>query len=76
MPIYPYHCPYCESDFDVIRKASDNGIEECPKCDQTLFKENRSVGSVSFDLKGTGWYRDGYAQGDNNCAIGNQKIRY
>ncbi len=34
MPMYPYHCPTCDRDFEVEMKPSEVGKRsvECPSC--------------------------------------------
>ena len=60
MPQFQYRCSKCQVEFEVIRKFSDDGIEECPNCEHTLYKCDRVVGSTSFKLSGKGWAKDGY----------------
>ena len=59
MPIYPYKCSDCGYTFEEIQKYSDDPIEICPECDGQVRK---IIGLSSFALKGSGWYRDGYAK--------------
>ncbi len=60
MPMYEYICRSCGLEFEEIQKFSDSPIQICPKCQQ-----NRVVKKVSltaFQLKGEGWYKDGYSR--------------
>lgn len=57
MPIYEYRCPDCGNEFDKLQKISDP-TPACPSCQS----ENvaKKVSRTSFQLKGGGWYSDGY----------------
>lgn len=58
MPVYEYECEKCEKVFEVQQKISDKQLTECPTC-QSPVKKLMSMSS--FQLKGGGWYADGYA---------------
>ncbi len=58
MPVYEYECKTCDKVFEVQQKMSDAPLTECPEC-QAPVKKLMSVNS--FQLKGGGWYADGYA---------------
>lgn len=58
MPIYEYHCGACDKDHEIIQKVSDLPLECCPACGGKMQKK---VSLSSFQLKGGGWYKDGYA---------------
>ena len=58
MPIYEYNCTKCGQHIEVIRKFSDPPLKECEKCGGSLSKR---VSHTSFQLKGSGWYKDGYS---------------
>jgi len=58
MPVYEYECEKCEKVFEVQQKISDGPLTECPTC-QAPVKKLMSMSS--FQLKGGGWYADGYA---------------
>ena len=57
MPIYEYHCAQC-GDFEQIQKMSDPVLKICPKCQKPVEKK---LSHTSFQLKGGGWYKDGYS---------------
>ncbi len=58
MPIYEYECTTCDKIFEVKQRISDKPLQTCPEC-QNRVKKIMSVNS--FQLKGGGWYADGYA---------------
>jgi len=60
MPTYTYHCPVC-GDYRDVR----HGINEKPEYLCLCSKPARPMDRVitqppGFQLKGAGWYRDGY----------------
>lgn len=57
MPVYEYRCDACNAQFELRQKFSDPPADQCPKCGGTVRK---MVSAVSFSLKGSGWYGDGY----------------
>lgn len=75
MPVYEYECKDCREIFEVQQKMADAPLTDCPSCEGTLKK---LISSSSFQLKGGGWYADGYASksskssGDSGpaCAAG------
>lgn len=58
MPIYEYHCAACKKDHEIIQKFSDPPLTICPACGGKLEKK---LSLSAFQLKGSGWYKDGYA---------------
>lgn len=61
MPVYEYECLFCKENekeilLEIKQKVSDPP-PVCKECKNTMTK--RIVGS-SFQLKGSGWYKDGY----------------
>jgi putative FmdB family regulatory protein len=57
VPIYVYQCKKCEEIVEEIQKFSDPPLEKHDECGGELEK---MMGKPSFQLKGGGWYRDGY----------------
>ena len=57
MPIFEYECKKCKSRQEEIQEShkSDN-----PTCAICKVKMRRLVSLNSFQLKGGGWYKDGY----------------
>lgn len=58
MPIYEYHCRSCGKDQEIIQKFSDKPLKICPSCGGKLEKKLSLSG---FQLKGEGWFKDGYS---------------
>lgn len=58
MPIYEYRCKKCSKEFELIQKITDEPASECPDCGGKI---ERLMSATSFSLKGSGWYKDGYA---------------
>jgi putative FmdB family regulatory protein len=58
MPVYEYECPACDKVFEVQQKMSDAPLSSCPDCGGDVKK---LVSMSSFQLKGGGWYADGYS---------------
>lgn len=63
MPIYEYECSECEKVFEVQQRISDDPLENCPDCQGAVKK---LVSVSSFQLKGGGWYADGYSGASND----------
>lgn len=58
MPVYEYECKACEKVFEVQQKMADAPLTHCPDCDGPISK---LMSMSSFQLKGGGWYADGYS---------------
>lgn len=58
MPVYEYECKECEKVFEVQQRISDGPLQQCPECEGEVKK---LMSMSSFQLKGGGWYADGYA---------------
>ena len=58
MPLYSYHCVKCNEVYENIRSIEQRDITlVCPICND---KCERIIDLSSFQLKGDGWYKDGY----------------
>ncbi len=57
MPVYEYECSACQHVIEVQQKISDEPLSSCPDCDGPVRK---LMSMSSFQLKGGGWYADGY----------------
>lgn len=57
MPIYEYQCTECGNEIEVIQKVDARAPGRCDKCSGRLKKK---ISRASFQLKGGGWYSDGY----------------
>lgn len=62
MPIYEYECKACENVFEVQQRMTDEPLKICPDCQGEVKK---LVSVSSFQLKGGGWYSDGYSGSSN-----------
>jgi putative FmdB family regulatory protein len=58
MPIYEYQCKACGRRVEVIQKLSDPPLRKCEECSGKLEK---LISRAAFQLKGGGWYGDGYS---------------
>ncbi len=65
MPIYEYQCESCKDVIEAWQSLSDKPMTTCPHCSGTLKK---LISVSSFQLKGGGWYADGYSSGTSNCS--------
>jgi len=63
MPVYEYECPTCQSVIEVQQKIADQPLSSCPECQSPVRK---LMSMTSFQLKGGGWYADGYASTNGN----------
>jgi putative FmdB family regulatory protein len=62
MPVYEYECQKCDKVFEVQQKIADAPLSDCPEC---LGPLKKLVSMSSFQLKGGGWYADGYSSAAN-----------
>ncbi|HYB98243.1 MAG TPA: zinc ribbon domain-containing protein [Candidatus Limnocylindrales bacterium] len=62
MPIYEYACPKC-GEFEFTQSIKDSPLARCPKCRS---KVTKLISSAAFQLKGGGWYSDGYQKKSGN----------
>lgn len=58
MPIYEYQCQKCGKPFEFEQRMADKPKSRCPSCRGKLQK---LISLTGFQLKGSGWYKDGYA---------------
>ncbi len=63
MPVYEYECKKCGQVHEVWQSLKDAPLSECPECGGDVAK---IISRSSFQLKGGGWYADGYS----NCSAG------
>lgn len=57
MPIYEYRCTSCGHTLEVIQKLNDAPLAKCTECAGPLEK---LISRSAFQLKGGGWYSEGY----------------
>ena len=62
MPIYEYECEKCHNITEAWQSMTDAPLTDCQQCDGTLRK---LISTSSFQLKGGGWYADGYGNKKN-----------
>ena len=60
MPVYEFECPNGEITEKLVRMDTQEIV--CPKCKETAKK---IISCCAFELKGGGWYADGYASNRN-----------
>ena len=65
MPVYEYECPECQSVIEVQQKIADPPLSACPECQGPVRK---LMSMSSFQLKGGGWYADGYSSNGSGSA--------
>ena len=66
MPIYAYKCKRCDEEFEEIQKISEAPLKKHEDCGGKLEK---LLSLSSFQLKGEGWYRDGYSKRESGSDV-------
>lgn len=59
MPIYEYACRKCGKTAEYMQRMSDPPKRKCEHCGSQSLE--RVISQTSFQLKGSGWYKDLYA---------------
>ncbi|HTE49355.1 MAG TPA: zinc ribbon domain-containing protein [Kofleriaceae bacterium] len=59
MPIYEYACRKCGKTFEYMQRMSDPVKRKCEACGGLTL--DRVISQTSFQLKGSGWYKDLYS---------------
>ncbi len=68
MPIFRYHCPECDADFELLLARFDSPAE-CPRCGCTeLEKQPSLIGSISS--KNNGCAMQNQCPGAGHCCSG------
>jgi putative FmdB family regulatory protein len=57
MPVYEFECKSCGEVSEALVRMDTKSIN-CPKC---THKAKKIMSLCAFELKGGGWYADGYA---------------
>ena len=65
MPIYEYVCSACDEEFEAMRKFDDAPLDSCAKCGKQG-QVNRKLSLSAFQLKGNGWFKQGYGGGSGS----------
>jgi len=65
MPIYEYRCKACGHTLEAIQKLADKPLTKCPECSGKLEK---LVSRAAFQLKGGGWYSEGYGKSGSSSS--------
>lgn len=60
MPIYEYVCLACDHEFERIQSINEAAVKKCPHCGKS--RAQKKVSRGAFQLKGSGWYADGYSK--------------
>ena len=60
MPIYEYKCEDCGVEFEEMLHWSEKDIPIDAPCTKCEGKIHLKMSLGSFQLKGTGWFKDGY----------------
>lgn len=68
MPIYEYQCEVCKEIVEAWQSFRDQPITTCPSCNGIMKK---LISSSSFQLKGGGWYADGYGSNSSSAKKSN-----
>jgi putative FmdB family regulatory protein len=71
MPVYEYQCQGCGHEFEATQRIAEPKLVDCPQC-QTPRLE-RLISATSFQLKGGGWYRDGYGDKKGKARTDNDR---
>jgi len=58
MPIYEYRCRTCSHEFEAMQRVGAGQLRKCPQCSGRL---DKLISRTSFQLKGGGWYTQGYS---------------
>lgn len=57
MPTYQYRCRECKRETEAVQRITDPPLEQCEECEG---KVERLIPRTHFELKGGGWFKDGY----------------
>ncbi len=66
MPIYEFRCKDCGKVSEFQMKMSDPNPQNCPTCGEPSLSKIMSL--PSFQLKGGGWYSEGYDGRSNKAS--------
>ena len=60
MPLYTYQCYECMNIQEVMRSVKDR--DKSVACDRCMVSSERIIDLAAFQLRGGGWYKDGYSK--------------
>ena len=60
MPLYTYQCYECMNVQEVMRSVKDR--DKSVACDRCMVSSERIIDLAAFQLRGGGWYKDGYSK--------------
>ena len=60
MPLYTYQCYECMNVQEVMRSVKDR--DKSIACDRCMVSSERIIDLAAFQLRGGGWYKDGYSK--------------
>lgn len=63
VPVYDYGCPMCMTTVELLVPMSKADEQVCSVCGNPLIRKVSL--NTSFQLKGGGWYKDGYGSTPN-----------
>ncbi len=71
MPIYNYKCEACSRELELRHGMNEPAPRACPSCDaRDTLKRVLKSGHGGFQLKGGGWFSQGYTGGGSSNSGG------
>ena len=67
MPLYEYLCRACGHKVEVLQKLGDKPLRDCEAC-HGKGKLDKMISRSSFQLKGGGWFSQGYGPGTSSSS--------
>ena len=65
MPTYEYECNHCGHQFECFQNMTDEPLNTCPQCGETI---KRVIGAGGgFIFKGSGFHSTDYRQSSSCC---------
>jgi putative FmdB family regulatory protein len=58
MPVYEWKCEECGKEKETLQAVKDVP----PSCENCLTTMKKQISLTSFQLRGSGWARDGYGR--------------
>ena len=78
MPFYTFRCVNCDIEIEKLQSFED-AIPDCEQCYDILTKRKskmkRMFGTPGFQLKGGGWFKDGYSKPKIQMSSGGKTIK-